>query len=257
MERKASHSYYDGFEVEELEMWNNFLPGSTSTDDQRLGTSLNHYQRENSASVLCPPTPPLLRDSYPLGKEFSSLINSGDIENLKRFFMDYCTLNCLITHNVEYSPESMSLGTFYNPLGNFQSLTFPNLPFFFQFIENFYRVFPDAVMKIEPNNYNNEDNITTNILSDVGGMRFHSVDFQWTGTSVVYNSSLIQIDPNYRTLFLLNKSQDFSYVVSNPFPSRMNQNFPRMKMNGNIRFCINSQSKQIERIDFTYHFLSN
>lgn len=28
-------------------------------------------------------------------------------------------------------------------------------------------------------------------------------------------------------------------------------------MKGNIRFCINSQLKQIERIDFTYHFLSN
>ncbi len=57
---------------------------------------------------------------------------------------------------------------------------------------------------------------------------FVIIDFQWTGTSVVSNSSLIQIDPNYRTLFLLNKSQDFSYGVSNPFPSRMNQRFPLM-----------------------------
>lgn len=138
---------------------------------------------------------------------FSKAFNSGDINDVERFFRNYCRSDCSVVHQV-YAFESLLQGKTLkrklvddnkaiNPFGNFSSLQFPSLALFYLFMSNFYYMVPDAVLTVSNHRccYEKETSL-------------YMSSFEWSGTIVTKDTTLLKIDPLTRRITCCNKSTE-------------------------------------------------
>lgn len=229
MQRSSAHTFEEDFLA--------FMQSSMSHDDLvqegMLSSNSSHHSHLPCAE---PSTLPLNDHGGILSTELIKAMNMCDVGCLREFFYSHCHPDCVVTHQVMMNPETL---TFTNPLGNFQSVQFPNLPFYFQFMENFFLIFPDSVIQLDIFQPLQAVHVENDIV--VSG---HS--FNWFGTSVVSDTRLLHIDSHYQGVHLLDKSNDFLSAMYNTY------SFPRNQMKGILYLYVDSHCL-IQRLEFHYY----
>lgn len=204
---------------------------------RRETTQSSPSESEETPALPLPPAaiPSILVESELIPTRIGGLLlkalNSFDLDCWRDFFRFYGADHSTVIHQVYNSRQHLTVSAI-NPFGDYTFLHFYSLDLFYDFMENFYLMIPDAVFQVENHRTCYERDTSVYISS-----------FKCMGTVISSSPTLVSIDNDGGMISIVQKSTE----------PTVREGFRILNMNGSIATYTDNNGC-IYCLEFFYEF---